>query len=73
MTYSPLLIIHICGGIAGVFSGATALFVRKGSRLHRRSGDVFVIAMLIMGSSGAVGTGTAPAAPTLADTSITWS
>ena len=53
MTYSPLLIVHICGGVLGVFSGAVALFVRKGSRSHRRSGDMFVIAMLIMASSGA--------------------
>jgi uncharacterized membrane protein len=53
MTYSPLLIVHICGGVLGVFSGAAALFVRKGSRPHRRSGDGFVVAMLIMASSGA--------------------
>ena len=46
MTYSPLLIVHICGGILGVLSGGVALFVRKGSRLHRRAGNVFVIAML---------------------------
>ncbi len=42
MTYSPVLIVHICGGIIGVLSGSTALVVRKGSLLHRRSGDVFV-------------------------------
>jgi hypothetical protein len=36
MTYSPVLIIHICGGIIGVLSGSTALVVRKGSLLHRR-------------------------------------
>ena len=53
MTYSPLLIVHICGGILGVLSGGVALFVRKGSRLHRRAGNVFVMAMLVMGSSGA--------------------
>jgi uncharacterized membrane protein len=53
MTYSPLLIVHICGGVIGVLSGSMALFVRKGSRSHRRSGDVFVIAMLCMAASGA--------------------
>src|SRR6266404_8153556 len=53
MTYSPVLIVHICGGIIGVLSGSTALIVRKGSRLHRRSGDVFVISMLIMAAAGA--------------------
>lgn len=53
MTYSPLLILHICGGLVGVLSGAAALIVRKGSRLHRRSGDVFVISMLVMAGGGA--------------------
>jgi uncharacterized membrane protein len=53
MTYSPILIVHICGGIIGVLSGSTALVVRKGSRLHRRSGDVFVISMLTMAAAGA--------------------
>jgi uncharacterized membrane protein len=53
MTYSPLLLVHICGGVLGVLSGSVALVARKGSRLHRRSGDVFVIAMLSMASSGA--------------------
>jgi uncharacterized membrane protein len=53
MTYSPVLIVHICGGIIGVLSGSTALLVRKGSLLHRRSGDVFVISMLSMAAAGA--------------------
>ncbi len=53
MTYSPVLIVHICGGIIGVLSGSTALVVRKGSRPHRRSGDVFVISMLSMAAAGA--------------------
>jgi uncharacterized membrane protein len=53
MTYSPVLIVHICAGIIGVLSGSTALAVRKGSRLHRRSGDVFVISMLSMAAAGA--------------------
>lgn len=53
MTYSPALVVHILGGIAGVLSGFTALVVRKGSPLHRKSGDVFVIAMLSMAAAGA--------------------
>lgn len=53
MTYSPALIIHICGGIIGVLSGSIALIVRKGSRWHRKSGDVFVISMLCMAAAGA--------------------
>lgn len=51
--YSPALFIHICGGIVGVLSGSTALVARKGARLHRKSGDVFVISMLTMAAAGA--------------------
>jgi uncharacterized membrane protein len=53
MTYTPMLVVHIAGGLIAVLSGCTALFVRKGSRLHRRSGDVFVISMLLMAVGGA--------------------
>jgi uncharacterized membrane protein len=53
MTYTPMLLVHIAGGMTGVLAGFVALFVRKGSRLHRRSGDVFVISMLLMSSGGA--------------------
>jgi hypothetical protein len=53
MTYTPMLIVHIAGGFIAVLAGCMALVVRKGSRLHRRSGDVFVIAMLLMASGGA--------------------
>ncbi len=52
MTYSLFLIVHICGGLIAILSGSAALIVRKGSRLHRRSGDVFVISMLSMAASG---------------------
>ena len=52
MKYSPIPIIHICAGIIGILSGATALLVRKGSPLHRRAGKVFVISMLCMSASG---------------------
>jgi uncharacterized membrane protein len=52
MTYSPFLILHICGGILGFLSGSAALVVRKGSRLHRLTGDVFVGSMLSMALSG---------------------
>lgn len=54
MTYSPLLLAHILGGIVGCAAGFAAMFSRKGGRLHRRAGDVFVIAMLVMASSGAL-------------------
>lgn len=53
MTYTPMLVVHIAGGLFAVLAGCMALVVRKGSRLHRRSGDVFVISMLFMASGGA--------------------
>ena len=53
MTYSPVLIVHICAGMIGILSGSTALAVRKGSRLHRRAGVVFVISMMSMAAAGA--------------------
>lgn len=46
------LVIHIIGGGLGLLSGYTALFASKGSALHRRSGDLFVAAMLMMSLSG---------------------
>ena len=52
MTYSPLLLLHIAGGIVGFSSGFAAMLFRKGSRAHRTAGDVFVIAMLCMAASG---------------------
>jgi len=51
-TYSPLLIVHIVGGLASIVAGFIALFARKGSPLHRRAGDIFVVAMLFMGLAG---------------------
>jgi len=43
-----LLAAHIGGGSVGVLSGFTALFARKGSRVHRLAGKVFLAAMLTM-------------------------
>ena len=42
----------VAGGLALVF-GYVALFSRKGATLHRRSGTVFVFAMVAMSLSGA--------------------
>jgi uncharacterized membrane protein len=53
MTFSPVLILHICGAIVGLLGGWSALVFRKGSRLHRASGNVFFAGMLIMGTTGA--------------------
>ncbi len=48
----PLLILHILGGTIGLLSGTLAIAVRKGSSLHRASGNVFTVAMLILAASG---------------------
>jgi hypothetical protein len=47
------LLFHIGAGFLGLVSGATALYAAKGSGLHRRSGMLFVLAMLAMSISGA--------------------
>jgi len=53
MHYSPLLILHICGGTVGLLSGTTAMTFRKGSRWHGMAGNVFFVSMLTMSSAGA--------------------
>jgi hypothetical protein len=49
----PLLFIHICAGVIAFPSGVAALFLRKGSRTHRLSGDAFAVSMLVMTGAGA--------------------
>ena len=51
MTLIPL---HVTGGVTGILSGLVALYALKGARLHRKSGTIFVYAMLLMSLSGAV-------------------
>jgi uncharacterized membrane protein len=46
------LVLHILGGTLGLLSGTMAMVVRKGSQIHRASGNVFTIAMLTLASSG---------------------
>jgi hypothetical protein len=41
-------VLHIGGGAIGLVSGTVAVIARKGGRLHRKAGTVFVIAMLVM-------------------------
>ena len=50
--YSPLLVVHIAAGLTSLISGFISLFARKGSRIHRRAGDVFVVSMMVMGLAG---------------------
>jgi hypothetical protein len=49
-----LLPIHIVAGGLAIVLGAVALSVEKGGTLHRRSGRLFVWAMLVMGASASV-------------------
>jgi len=49
-----LLPIHIAAGGLAIVLGAVALLVKKGGTLHRRSGLLFVYAMLVMGISASI-------------------
>ncbi len=51
---SMLLPIHVAAGGLALVLGAVALSVKKGGTIHRRSGLLFVYAMLIMGVSAAI-------------------
>lgn len=46
-----LLPLHILAGLLALTSGAVAMTATKGGKLHRKSGMIFVIAMLVMTSS----------------------
>ena len=48
------LLVHIVAGGIGLISGYVALYAAKGATVHRKSGRVFVYAMLAMGVLGAV-------------------
>jgi hypothetical protein len=50
MSYSPILVAHICAGSLGLLSGTAAMFFRKGSPRHVLAGRVFVASMLTMGA-----------------------
>jgi uncharacterized membrane protein len=45
--------LHILAGTLSLLAGAAALAAPKGGGLHRRSGQLFVLAMLLMAGSGA--------------------
>jgi uncharacterized membrane protein len=46
--------IHVVGGSVAIVSGYVAVFVKKGAAVHRRSGLLFVAAMVTMAVTGAV-------------------
>ncbi len=49
-----LLPIHIAAGGLALVLGAVALSVKKGGTIHRRSGLLFVGAMIVMGSTASI-------------------
>lgn len=49
-----LLPIHVVAGGLAIVLGFTALFVKKGGTTHRRSGMLFVYAMLVMGTTASI-------------------
>lgn len=48
MPYFPLIIVHITAGVIAIIAGYIAVTVKKGERLHRAFGTVFVVAMLVL-------------------------
>jgi hypothetical protein len=53
MSYSLILVAHICAGTLGLLSGTAAMCFRKGSPRHGLAGKLFVASMLTM-AAGAV-------------------
>jgi hypothetical protein len=48
----PLVVLHVSAGIVAMLAGALAIAFRKGTRDHRRAGNVFVICMLSVSALG---------------------
>ena len=51
---NPLTLIHVAFGSMALLSGAAALSLRKGSRLHAKAGTLFFAAMLVMTATGSI-------------------
>src|SRR2546427_2202506 len=49
-----LLPIHVAAGGLAIVLGAVALSLKKGGTVHRRSGLLFVCAMLVMGTTASI-------------------
>lgn len=45
---------HIAMGVVGLLSGAAAMLLQKGSRLHGRAGLLFVVSMSLMATCGVI-------------------
>lgn len=49
--FDGLLVLHITGGTIALLSGPVPMLSRKGSRLHRRAGDLYAVAMTATAAS----------------------
>lgn len=49
---SATLLLHIAAGSVAIVAGGIAVYAAKGAALHRRSGLLFVYAMVVMGMTG---------------------
>jgi uncharacterized membrane protein len=54
--YMPTILhyMHFAAGTLVLAAGAGAALARKGGQIHRRSGHIFVVAMSVLASSGAI-------------------
>ena len=50
---NPVVAVHVAAGGVALVAGFIALFASKGASLHRKTGIVFVYAMVVMGVLGA--------------------
>jgi uncharacterized membrane protein len=48
MDVAAVVFVHVTAGAFSLVSGAGALFARKGEALHRLSGNVFFVSMIVM-------------------------
>ena len=49
-----ITVIHVAAGTAAFIAGVGALLSSKGGRIHRRSGQVFALAMIVTAGGGAM-------------------
>jgi uncharacterized membrane protein len=49
-----LLALHIAAGIIGLLAGFAVIFLQKGSKTHKTTGWVFLLAMLVLGLTGSL-------------------
>lgn len=51
---SALLMLHIAAGTIGIIAGFAAILFKKGQQLHKRIGWIFLLSMLVLGTSGII-------------------